>query len=75
MGAGLSSRQVVGTLTGLAVIYAGVGLLGAAMGAPDWVMFTLWTTLLVSLYWIVKALANRLTSKSLPRPASEIRST
>ena len=70
--AGMSSRQVVGTLTGAALIYAGAGLFGVAVDAPDWVMFSLWMTVLVSHYWIVKALANRFMRKSMPRQTPEI---
>ena len=36
--AGLSTRQVLGILTGMAVLYAGIGLLGDAVGAPDFAM-------------------------------------
>ena len=68
--AGLSKAQVVATLVGIAALYAGVGLLGAATGVPDWAMFSLWMTLLASQYWIVNGfarLARRLSAS--PRTA------
>ncbi len=52
--AGLNSRQVLAILTSMAVLYAGIGLLGAVIGAPDFVMFSLWLALGASQYWLVK---------------------
>ena len=61
--AGLSSRQVLGILTSMAALYAGIGLLGAAISAPDVVMFSLWLALGASQYWIVKWIALRIIDR------------
>ncbi len=67
---GLTDQQVLGILTGMAVLYAGVGLLDARAGAPDWAMFSLWLALGASQFWIVKAIATRAEGrKSLREPA------
>ena len=69
--AGLSARQVVGTLCGGAIVYATLGLLGSAAGVPDWVMFALWMALLVSQHWIVAGLAKWLPNLTKQLTATE----
>ena len=63
----LSAAQVVATLTGFAAVYAGIGLLGAATGVPDWAMFSVWMTLLVFQYWIVTGIASLVMKPSAIR--------
>jgi UDP-GlcNAc:undecaprenyl-phosphate GlcNAc-1-phosphate transferase len=64
LSAGLNARQVLGVLTSLAAFYAGIGLLGAATGVPDYAMFSSWLVLGASQYWIVKWLARWFISGS-----------
>ena len=57
--AGLNTRQVLGILTSMASLYAGIGLLGDGIGVPDFAMFSLWLVLGASQYWLVKWIATR----------------
>ena len=70
--AGLTARQVVGLLTGAATVYAGIGLLGAAIGAPDWLMFSVWITLLVTQYRIVRRAAAWFEERRPLQPAAPV---
>ncbi len=67
--AGLSARQILGLLTSMAMLYAGIGLLGDRLGVPDWAMFSLWLSLGASQYWLIKHIAARVERrKSLQSP-------
>ena len=61
---GLTARQVLIVLSGLAVAYAGFGLFGVVVGAPDSAMFALWVILGASQYWMVSRLGTRPKSRS-----------
>lgn len=52
--AGLSIRQTLGTLTLLAVFYAGIGLIGFWLQAPDYMMFILWSLCALTQYTILQ---------------------
>lgn len=57
LGAGLSSRHVVGVLAGTGALFALIGLTGHFLRAPDWSMFTLWTIALASPYFFIRSYA------------------
>ncbi len=57
MRAGLSGRQVLAVLVAFGGVYAAVGLIGASLKLPDWVLFAPWITLLALQHFIIKRLA------------------
>lgn len=54
---GLGVRQVLAVLTGLQLVYAGIGLMAHFAGASDLVMFIAWALLGMSQRWIVRKYA------------------
>ncbi len=54
----MSMRQVLGTIAGLQLIYAIVGLAGHYAGVPDANMFALWSLLGLTQWWVIRQFAK-----------------
>lgn len=58
-GGRLSTRHILGVLTGLQLLYAAVGLAAHFAGIADVVMFSAWSVLGVTQRWVIKQYAIR----------------
>lgn len=54
---GMGVRSVLVSLTGLQVIYAGIGILGYFLGVADMFMFVAWAGIGIFQHWIIEKLA------------------
>ena len=68
--AGFGVRETLGVLTGLQVIYAVIGLAGYFAGVPDVAMFTAWSVLGFSQYFVIRLIARHKRAHKLRQRAA-----